>query len=352
MISLKACILEATSPSDQAKQLGLSYMGFGRWGKDGKVTHKTNAQKGTLEKVIVKTPVSKQKKQEPSLKKQSKIRPTHKKLVKNLVKNLPPSPTTQDVVQETTTSLGRNTPVTIKTETFLDKLLNAAAQLAGTPKPLAVYNPKQDAIIFPTETISYPPDIAKWDASITNQFATTIHEAIHAASLRIKTSEYKKDKVAQVLEEGLTEAIARSTTVMYGKLRSSGNTNVNDYESKAYVSFADAIDLVVSTSSGRITYDSLMATKTPQELKDIILPEMEKIVIEKLKGLGFNEEQINRIKNIESVKQAESIGMMLMASDIQKLLLSNEPISSLEQILQVMGSDQKEISYILNGSTT
>lgn len=34
-------LLNEISAADQAKKLGLDYMSFGRWGKDGKVTHRT-----------------------------------------------------------------------------------------------------------------------------------------------------------------------------------------------------------------------------------------------------------------------------------------------------------------------
>ena len=34
-------VLVESQASDQAKSMGLQSMGFGRWGKDGKVTHKT-----------------------------------------------------------------------------------------------------------------------------------------------------------------------------------------------------------------------------------------------------------------------------------------------------------------------
>jgi hypothetical protein len=39
-------LLDESNASDQAARLGLTYMSFGRWGKDGKVTHKS--QKGEL----------------------------------------------------------------------------------------------------------------------------------------------------------------------------------------------------------------------------------------------------------------------------------------------------------------
>jgi hypothetical protein len=42
-------LTEEESTADQAKQMGLTSMGFGRWGKDGKVTHKTTD--GKLEPV-------------------------------------------------------------------------------------------------------------------------------------------------------------------------------------------------------------------------------------------------------------------------------------------------------------
>ena len=38
-------VMNESNASDQAKKLGLDYMSFGRWGKDGKVTHKSQGNK-------------------------------------------------------------------------------------------------------------------------------------------------------------------------------------------------------------------------------------------------------------------------------------------------------------------
>jgi len=59
MISLKKVILE-NSASDEAKRLGLDYMKFGRWGKDGKVTHKSDNGKLVKVQSPQKHPTNKQ----------------------------------------------------------------------------------------------------------------------------------------------------------------------------------------------------------------------------------------------------------------------------------------------------
>jgi hypothetical protein len=57
-------ILSESSPaSEQAKQMGLDYLGFGQWGKDGKVTHKSADKDGTM--LIVYTPKTEDTAEEP-----------------------------------------------------------------------------------------------------------------------------------------------------------------------------------------------------------------------------------------------------------------------------------------------
>jgi len=57
-------ILSESSPaSEQAKQMGLDYLGFGQWGKDGKVTHKSADKDGTM--LVVYTPRAEDTAEEP-----------------------------------------------------------------------------------------------------------------------------------------------------------------------------------------------------------------------------------------------------------------------------------------------
>jgi hypothetical protein len=60
----KLLIKESSPASQQAKQMGLSYMGFGQWGIDGKVTHKSADKDGTM--LVVYTPKTEEIVDEPS----------------------------------------------------------------------------------------------------------------------------------------------------------------------------------------------------------------------------------------------------------------------------------------------
>jgi hypothetical protein len=60
----KLLIKESSPASQQAKQMGLSYMGFGQWGMDGKVTHKSADKDGTM--LVVYTPKTEEIVDEPS----------------------------------------------------------------------------------------------------------------------------------------------------------------------------------------------------------------------------------------------------------------------------------------------
>lgn len=60
----KLLIKESSPASQQAKQMGLSYMGFGQWGMDGKVTHKSADKDGTM--LVVYTPKTEEVVDEPS----------------------------------------------------------------------------------------------------------------------------------------------------------------------------------------------------------------------------------------------------------------------------------------------
>ena len=57
-------LLDESDASEEAEKLGLDYMSFGRWGKDGTVTH--TSQNG---KLVALEPIDTPDKNEPSIKK-------------------------------------------------------------------------------------------------------------------------------------------------------------------------------------------------------------------------------------------------------------------------------------------
>lgn len=341
-------ILEAkNTPAEDAKRMGLSYMGFGRWGKDGKVTHKTNAETQKLEKVTHKNkpPVGKKSSQEPEKDTQERksVVPKFTKLGKKLATSVSKTPSVQEVATTTAASFGRTTPPKIQSYTFLDRLIKMFAY-AGESKPLAVYDFKNDIIKVPTrqeEETTFSDDVNDWDNRTFDLFNTIIHESIHSASLRLRSDNYHQDSLGMQLEEGLTEAITRSTAQSFIESR----FGVKDKQSTttAYEGLANAIDIVTAESGGKITHETLMATKTMEELKSVLIPEMQKIVISKLEEQGFTTQQIKRL---QTTLEIDDMGVMLLFEPVQRVLY-NKQKTTLEEKLKSLELTHDEIKHVL-----
>jgi hypothetical protein len=352
--------LNEETAAEEAKRIGLSYMGFGRWGKDNKVTHITKNKR--LQKVRTSRQEKPAKSQpsvriippeivKPTASGQEMLKKKQPEITKDIVDTLttrvPKSPSVSEVSQGVTTSLGRRRPVKVQEYTFMNKLMNLLVKWNEGTVVSAVYNPKDDTISMSNTDEKFPADVDRWDDATSDRFTTIIHESIHATSPRVRHPDYFNDPVAQMLEEGLTESIARRTVSEFKRQKKRTRSSKETFD-ESYEAYVRAINMVIKESRGRITHRTLMRTKTPEELKQVLLPEMEKITTRKLGEVGFDDGQIERYKSV--IEKTEiPFGMSLMESMFQKITTDESKSISLEDKLKLLDIPQEDIDFILNG---
>lgn len=349
--------LNEETAAEEAKRIGLSYMGFGRWGKDDKVTHIT--QDGKLQTVKVKNKKKQSKTQvgNKTLEKDKKSKKSDNsnqstqlptRVASRLKSKLPDTPTVSEVAQEAATSLGRTRPIEVRNFTFMERLKNLFIKLGQGESPPAFYNPKTDVIAMTDSTRTFPKNPSLWETDDVSDFTMMVHEATHAASPRVRNPSYFNDPVAQMLEEGLTESIARRSTTQYRQQKSNNSELTTNYQYTNYDTYVRAIDTVVERSNGRITHDSLMKTKSPEELKKLVLPEMRRILIEDLQASGFNDIQIKRLEKVTQRSRVD-MELILMDSDYDILTSKTSTPLNLKERLKQIGFDDSDVDFIVDG---
>lgn len=367
MIKLIDIILEATTPSDEAKRLGLTYMSFGRWGKDGVVTHKSvngklqpikdksSAQPKSKKKVAAKKTALKKKKSTPAKSQaqtpSSDTSDKHaltSKTADALTDAIAKSPTTETLGQTVAKAMGRSTPIKFGSYTILQKLQIFRQQRTKEVTVVGGYDPKKDELIFTNKNMNFSEPPSEWYADTVQNFRTVIHESIHSSSPRVKSESILTNPLARILEEGLTEALTVDTTNSF--LKRNGVNNMM-YYSNPYDDFRRGIKYISNSSD--ISLQDMHATQTPEELIKMVGASADKIVEEKLSQL-FDTDQIEKIKNVivqtnqNVVEHGFTFGLGLLDPKILDATLAITPgAKSKTRILSKMGIDDNQIKDIL-----
>jgi len=353
---LRDIILEET-PAEKAKKLGLERKpGFGNYGPVGKKLTTHRSRGGELVQVATDEPSagtdtssaipSKNAATEPEFIPYRSSEPVKREAtftrakffetIDKFVEMFVEDSTHQDVVNFTTTQLGRTGP---------DVLINPTEELmAGSitnsvSRAIAIHAIKHggaagayvrslDAIF--TEDVLYPesvrilPPYRLWSRRHVGLIHTLIHESIHAASPRLSEKDddpaYKNDTYGLLTfyEEGVTELIAKR--IVSGIVEKTGRKRELKPEVH-YRELTNAMYLVEKHT--RITPEELFTIKDPTEFKNkitLLLQKTRKDILMKI----FSEEEYAELfskDTIDVVDDASELYASLMLTEEIGMLL-------------------------------
>lgn len=308
---LRDLILEDTSDAaTAAKSQGLDNLGFGRWGKDGKVTHIT--QNGKL--VPYTSPDASstnntQKSQQTSTDQSTdqKSPTTDKSNTDSTTKGIGRARTYKvaglsDVASNVSNTLGENLRVTDLNETLSAVTKHFGRDSApsvqrggpgidflnqhyGDEDTSAVYDFDKDVIELGKNTVDIPDTpVSEWDDNQINSFKTHVHETIHSTSPRLKPgSTWMNSGLNLSIEEGLTEYIAQGIVDTTIRPHNSKVENTNSGE--GYRGFVDGIELMAKY--GGLNVDTTFRNPNTNGVRNAVRDAETTMVVSTLKRAGI-----------------------------------------------------------------
>lgn len=327
MIRLRDILLEDESEAaKEAKRQGLESLGFGRWGKDGKVTHITR-----LGKLV---PFTSTDTQTANTTQQSKPQSTTEPSVGTSQSSEKPNSDSNNSSQSSTHGIGRRRTYNVTglsdvassvgstlgndmRVADVGRTLSAVTghfgresapqiqrggpgidflnQHYGDEDTVAVYNGDTDTIELGTNTVDIPDTpVSEWDESQITSFKTHVHETIHSTSPRVKPgSTFMHSGIGLSIEEGLTEYLAQSivdSTVRPHNPRVDGTNS-----GEGYRGFVDGIELM--SSYGGLDVDSTFRETDEETVRNNIFNSQTNAINSTLERAGISTEQGNPLRD-------------------------------------------------------
>lgn len=366
---LRLTELFESDASEKAKQMGLDYMSFGRWGKDGTVTHKS--VNGALVPVdapvekpapMKKTPLKKQPKAEKPAPAPAAPRSGTSEFTDKLSDTLLSALESKNIgqlVDATSKLLGRETPVKVKKPGIFAGLRAAGLKLQGK-EIVGSYDMDDDSIIFYkdlSEFLSRSP--STWKGDDGEHFNVIVHESVHAASPRLKKNAHKTIKPIELaLEEGITEFISQSVTKKIQLKDQQRTGRDRGFIVTASGPYDNFVNLFKFLNYGGVNIQQLfMEAKTSEELSNIADVEGRKVMdmalskqFSETEKAKIMEKIAENISNEPGAKTGHALISKKLASVISKLIAKNVSNNKKSKIntLEDMGMERHEIVDILD----